>query len=81
MDGSLRLWDLDSGAWIGDDWRDKGNQSPITTMALSPSGKTLAGESDDKKVGLWDVETGKVFAKWERHTFILCKVNVLEFEW
>ncbi|KAG2054825.1 WD40 repeat-like protein [Suillus hirtellus] len=27
-DGSLRLWDLESGAQIGDEWRDEGDDAP-----------------------------------------------------
>jgi WD40 repeat protein len=67
-DGSLRLWDLESGAQIGDEWRDKGYKAAVFTIALSPNGNTVASGSDDGKVRLWDVETGEVVAKWTGHT-------------
>ncbi|KAG2339820.1 WD40 repeat-like protein [Suillus weaverae] len=37
-------------------------------MALSPNGKTIASGGLDKKVRLWDVETGNLSAKWTGHT-------------
>jgi WD40 repeat protein len=67
-DGSLRLWDLESGAQMGDEWRDEGDEAGIVTMALSPNGKTLASGSNDGTVRVWDIKTRKVIAKWEVHT-------------
>jgi WD40 repeat protein len=66
-DGSLRLWDLESGAQIGGEWRDEGDKAGIKTMALSPNGKTLACGSNDGTVSLWNVEMGKVVLKWKGH--------------
>jgi WD40 repeat protein len=66
-DGSLRLWDLESGAQIGEEWRDEGGEARILTMALSPNGETLASASNDGIVRVWDIETRKVIAKWEVH--------------
>jgi WD40 repeat protein len=54
---------MKNGAQIGGEWRDKGDEAGIVTMALSPNGKTLASGSNDGTVRLWDVETGKVVAK------------------
>ncbi|KAG2343264.1 WD40 repeat-like protein [Suillus weaverae] len=71
VDGSLRLWDLESGTRIGEDWR-YGNKLGVWSMALSPSGKTVASGCDDGKVRLWDVETRKVIAKWAGHTSVVC---------
>ncbi|KAG2101365.1 WD40-repeat-containing domain protein [Suillus discolor] len=67
-DGSLRLWDLESGAQIGDDWRDEGDDAPVWTMSLSPNGKTVASGSNDGTVRLWDVGTRRVVVKWKEHT-------------
>jgi len=69
-DGSLRLWNLESGEQIGDDWRDDDDCSDadVWSIALSPNGKTLASGSLDGKVKLWDVEVKKVVAKWTGHT-------------
>ncbi|KIK35348.1 hypothetical protein CY34DRAFT_812244 [Suillus luteus UH-Slu-Lm8-n1] len=73
-DGSLRLWDLENGAQIGGEWRDEEdededhNEEGVWTMALSPDGKTLASGSQNGIVRLWDVEMGKVVARWKEHT-------------
>jgi WD40 repeat protein len=70
LDGSLRLWDLESGAQIGEEWRDGYN--PMWCMALSPNGKTIANGSFDNSVRLWDVETKKVISKRTGHTSLVC---------
>ncbi|KAG2069022.1 WD40 repeat-like protein [Suillus decipiens] len=67
-DGSLRLWNLESGTQIGHDWRDCEDETGVTAIALSPNGNTVGGGYLDGKVRLWDVETGKVIAKWTGHT-------------
>ncbi|OAX35335.1 WD40 repeat-like protein [Rhizopogon vinicolor AM-OR11-026] len=60
-DGSLRLWDLESGTQIGDEWRDgeKEAELGVNTIALSPNGKTIASGSSGGNVRLWDVKTRK----------------------
>jgi WD40 repeat protein len=68
-DGSLRLWDLESGAQIGEEWQDK--YDGVWSMALSPNGKTIANGSDDYSVWLWDVEMRKVISKWTGHTHVV----------
>ncbi|KAG1894690.1 quinon protein alcohol dehydrogenase-like superfamily [Suillus fuscotomentosus] len=70
LDGSLRLWSLESGVQIDEDWRD-GNDA-VRSIALSPNGKTIASGSEDRKVRLWDVKTKKVIAKWTGHTNVVC---------
>jgi len=74
-DGSLRLWNLESGVQIGNDWRDDDDDdggdrryAEVLSIALSPNGKTVASGSRDGKVSLWDVEMKKVVAKWTGHT-------------
>ncbi|KAG2335752.1 WD40 repeat-like protein [Suillus weaverae] len=76
LDGSLRLWDLESGAQIGEDWRDE-DDSGMWSMALSSNGKTVASGSGgmDNKVRLWDVETRKVIAKWVGHSNVVCTLS------
>ncbi|KAG2343328.1 WD40 repeat-like protein [Suillus weaverae] len=74
-DGSLRLWDLDSGAQIGEDWRDdEEKKAGVFKMALSPNGKTVVSAGYDEQVKLWDVETGKVVAKWTGNTELALSV-------
>jgi WD40 repeat protein len=64
-DGSLRVWDLQTGKQIANDWRDE--ESEFNTIALSLDGRKVASGSDDGAVRLWDVDTGKVTAKWTGH--------------
>jgi WD40 repeat protein len=64
-DGSLRVWNLQTGKQIGNDWRD--GDSDVFTIALSLDGKKVVSGSNDAAVRLWDVDTGKVIAKWTGH--------------
>jgi WD40 repeat protein len=64
-DGSLHVWDLQSGKQIGNDWRDE--ETEVNTIALSLDGKKVASGSNDGVLRLWDVDTGKVIAKWTGH--------------
>ncbi|KAJ8581601.1 WD40 repeat-like protein [Rhizopogon salebrosus TDB-379] len=64
-DGSLQVWDLQSGKRIRNDWRDE--ESDVNTIALSLDGKKVASGSDDGAVRLWDIDTRKVIAKWTGH--------------
>jgi len=76
--GSLRLWNIESGVQIGNDWHDdenhkgrgeqRGNEAVVWSIVLSPNGKTVASGSEDGTVRLWDIETKKVVAKWTGHT-------------
>ena len=59
-DGSLRLWDRENGAQIGDDWREDGDKAGVWSIALSPNGKTVASGSMNGTVRLWDIEMRKV---------------------
>jgi WD40 repeat protein len=61
-DGSLRVWNLESGEQIGEDWRD--GECRVLTIASSPDKKKVVSGSDDGAVRLWDIDTGKVIAKW-----------------
>jgi len=73
-DDSLKLWDLESGAQIGEDWRDVGGKAGVITIALSPNGKAVASGGRDGKVRLWDVERREVIAKWTGHTDVVISV-------
>ncbi|KAG2125745.1 WD40-repeat-containing domain protein [Suillus clintonianus] len=64
---SLRVWDLESGAQVGEAWTDEGS-GHVFDIELSPDGKTIASGSEDGAVRLWDIDTGKVVKKWTGHT-------------
>ncbi|KAG1721081.1 quinon protein alcohol dehydrogenase-like superfamily [Suillus paluster] len=68
-DGSLRVWNLESGKQIGDDWRD--GDIKVWTIALSPDGKKVVSGSFDGAMRLWVIDTGKVIARWIGHTNIV----------
>ncbi len=57
-DGSIRLWDVDSGAII---WATGDQRIPVTSVAISPSGKVVSG-SYDGAIRIWDLHTGKHLA-------------------
>jgi WD40 repeat protein len=63
---SLRVWNLQTAQQVGNDWRD--GESFIDSIALSLDGKKVASGSSDGSVRLWEVDTGKVIAKWTGHT-------------
>jgi len=67
-DCSLRLWERESGAQIGNDWRDDEGEDGVRTIALSPNGETVVSRSKHGMVKLWDIETRKVIARWSGHT-------------
>jgi WD40 repeat protein len=73
-DGSLRLWELQSGTQVGKDWRDEEDKTLVTAIALSPNGTAVASGGFDGKVRLWDVETGKVIGKWTAHSDTVASV-------
>jgi WD40 repeat protein len=55
-DRSVRLWDAATGkaqALLQE------HDRPVTCLAFSPDGNTLATGSEDKTVILWDIATGK----------------------
>jgi len=74
-DASLRLWDWESGAQIGSNWQEDGDQAAVQTIALSPDGKTLASGSWGGTVKLWNIEMKKVIAKWTED------INVMSVRW
>jgi WD40 repeat protein len=62
----FRIWDLESGAQVGEVWEDK--DFGVTIIALSPDGKKVASGSRDGTVKLWNIDTGKVIKTWTGHT-------------
>ena len=67
-DGSLRVWNLKTGKQIGDAWRDKGYHDGVSAMAVSLDGKKVVCGCLGGAVELWDINTGRIIAKWTGHT-------------
>ncbi|KAG1854362.1 WD40-repeat-containing domain protein [Suillus tomentosus] len=67
-DGTIRVWDLENGAEIGDRWPVDDDRISVTSLALSPNGITLASGYKNGLVRLWDMRTGKVIVEWTGHT-------------
>jgi len=64
-DGSLRVWNLQTGEQISH-WEDESGE--IRAIALSADGKKVVSGSEDGVVRLWSIEIGRVIAKWTGHT-------------
>ena len=53
---TIRLWEVETGRQIR---TFTGHTHPITCLAFSPDGKTIAGGTIDYVVRVWDVESGR----------------------
>ncbi|KAG2361173.1 hypothetical protein BDR07DRAFT_1334837, partial [Suillus spraguei] len=65
-DGSFRVWDLEKGTQVGEEWEVKDNE--VEAMALSPDSKTVATGGWDGAVKLWDTNKGRVIKTLTGHT-------------
>ncbi|KIK38891.1 hypothetical protein CY34DRAFT_808920 [Suillus luteus UH-Slu-Lm8-n1] len=70
--GSFRVWDLETGTQVGEEWEDKEQPEElgaIIVLVLSPDGKKIASAGNrDGAVKLWNVDTGKVIKTLTGHT-------------
>ena len=57
-DGSLRVWNSQTGKQIGNNWRN--GEGGVNAIALSPDGTRVVGGTDDSEVLLWNIDTEKV---------------------
>ena len=55
----IRIWDVDTGTEISPASTRRGHGGPLTSLALSADGKTLATSSGDGTLRCWDTGNGK----------------------
>jgi len=60
-DGRLRCWDLSTAAGLAAPavW-PQGHEAGVRSVACSPDGKWCATGGEDRRIGLWDLATGKL---------------------
>jgi WD40 repeat protein len=66
-DGSIGYWDAPGHHPVFEK-SFTFHKKPISALAISPSGKMLAAASEDKRISIWDLTTGKSFGCLEGHT-------------
>jgi len=64
LDGTARLWDLDTGAVRV----LEGHWDKVYAVAFSPDGALLATGSEDTTIALWDVESGEQLTQLRGHS-------------
>src|SRR5262249_621885 len=63
-DGTVRLWQIDSGACRV----LRGHTNDVFAAAFHPDGRRLATGGRDRAVWLWDLERGEEVARLQGHT-------------
>src|SRR5215475_13643459 len=63
-DNTVKLWDVGTRQQLV---TLKGHRSPVTSIAFSSDGKTLATGSEDKTIKLWDVGMRRELATLKGH--------------
>jgi len=61
-DGTLILWDIQTGAEI---WRFEGHMDKSGTVAFLPDGLTAISGSYDTTMIQWDIQTGQIIRRFE----------------
>ncbi|KAH8800558.1 quinon protein alcohol dehydrogenase-like superfamily [Flagelloscypha sp. PMI_526] len=61
IDNTLRLWDVTTGASIGEPLQDHSNW--VNSVAFSPDGRRIVSGSGDMTIRLWDTTTGAVIGQ------------------
>jgi len=72
-DGTLRVWDLASGAEV---MVLKGHEAEVLAVAVFPDGRRVASGSRDATVRLWDTETGECLLILRGHTMPVSSLAV-----
>ena len=68
-DGSLRVWNSQSGKQIGNDWWNRGVANAI---ALSPDGTKVLCKTANRELQLWNIDTEKIIWSRRHAGYIKC---------
>jgi len=68
-DGTLRLWDLESGQTIRP---LEGHTGPVIAVAMTPDGCRAVSASSDRTPRLWDRESGREIATFTGESVMAC---------
>ena len=71
-DGTVRIWDVDSGAEIK---VLEGHASNVTSATYSPDGKRIVSGSWDNTIRIWDAESGKQIKVLVEQTYSVASVS------
>ena len=69
-DGSLRVWNLQTGKQIGNNWRNGKGQ--VNAIALSPDGMKVVCSTNNSEVLLWNIDTERVIWTGQHAGVITC---------
>ena len=72
-DKSLKLWDLETGQLLRS---FDGHVLPVTSVAISPDGKTAISGSQDSTIRHWDIQTGQLIRSFEGVSDPVLSVNI-----
>jgi WD40 repeat protein len=77
-EGTLRLWDLQTGQSLR---TLEGHVGSVTAVAVLPDGLRALSASRDRTLRLWDLQTGQTLCTLEGHTDWVLAVSVLPDGW
>ncbi len=63
-ENTVRVWDWQTGQWIGSPLRHDGN---VNSVEFSPDGQFIATASDDKSARVWNARRGRLIGKPMAH--------------
>ena len=73
-DGTLRLWDIDSGATLR---RLEGHGGAVTCVALLADGRHALAGCEDRSLRLWDIQSGAQVRRFDGHEEPVTSVAIL----